>query len=244
MVPSKADIITQLQKDILLLQGFKSSSIGNTKNTGLGPVNAAFPNHTFPLGGVHEFLSMQKEDSAATGGFVAGLLATLMGSDGVIVWISSSRTIFPPALKTFGIEPDRIIFVDLKKEKDVLWAMEEALKCNGLIAVVGEMNEINFTESRRFQLAVEQSGVTGFILRHRSNKPNTIASVSRWKISSLPSSLEDDLPGVGFPRWNVELMKIRNGKPGTWQMEWSAGKFRHISPLITSIPEELKRKTG
>ena len=42
------------------------------------------------------------------------------------------RTIFPPALKSFGIAPDKIIFIDLKKEKEILWAMEEALKCDGL----------------------------------------------------------------------------------------------------------------
>jgi protein ImuA len=243
MATTKADIIIQLQKDILLMQGFKLPSIGN-KNIGLGPVNAAFPNSTFPLGAVHEFISAGTEEMAATGGFVACILASLMRGRGVVVWISSSRTIFPPALKLFGIEPERIIFVDLQKEKDVLWAMEEALKCNGLAAVVGEKKEINFTESRRLQLAVEQSGVTGFILRHQPRNLNTIASVSRWKITPLPSESEYDLPGVGFPRWNVGLLKIRNGKPGVWQIEWSAGKFRHISPLVTSVLQEQKRKTG
>ena len=60
------------------------------------------------------------------------------------------RTIFPPALKFFGIAPDKIIFIDLQKEKDILWAMEEALKCDGLAAVIGEMQELSFTASRRF----------------------------------------------------------------------------------------------
>jgi protein ImuA len=73
---------------------------------------------------------------------------------------------------------------------------------------------------------------------------NTIASISRWKITSLPSTLDEDMPGVGFPRWTIELQKIRNGKPGTWQIEWSSGKFRHISPIIASIPQEQKKKTG
>src|SRR6476660_2957663 len=106
MVPSKADIITQLQKDILLLQGFKPSWAGNNTDNGLGPLNAAFPNYSFPLAAIHEFLYAGKESSAATGGFIAALLSTLMRNQGVMVWISSSRTIFPPALKTFGIEPD------------------------------------------------------------------------------------------------------------------------------------------
>ena len=123
--------------------------------------------------------------------------------------------------------------------------MEETLKCGGLTAVVGEIQEISFTASRRLQLAVEQSGVTGFILHRYPRNLNTIACVSRWKITSLPSVLHDDIPGVGFPRWNVELLKIRNGKPGTWQMEWSAGRFHNISsPFITSIRQKQKRKTG
>jgi len=109
--------------------------------------------------------------------------------------------------------------------------------------VVGEIQEINFTASRRLQLVVEQSAVTGFILRHQPRNLNTNAFVSRWKISPVPSAPEDDLPGVGFPRWNVELQKIRNGKPGTWQVQYFEGKF-HPSTSIASIPAEHMRKTG
>jgi protein ImuA len=39
---------------------------------------------------------------------------------------------FSPALKSFGVEPDKIIFITVTKEKDMLWVMEEALKCEGL----------------------------------------------------------------------------------------------------------------
>ena len=241
---AKRDIILQLQKDILPLQGFRPPPAGSAVDLGLGPVATAFPNHSFPTGAVHELLSNGAENAAASGGFIAGLLAALMQSDRVCVWISSSRTLFPPALRAFGIEPDRIIFIDLSKERDVLWAMEEALKCEGLAAVVGEIQEISFTASRRLQLAVEQSRVTGFILRHHPRNLNTIACVARWKITSLPCISEDGLPGIGFPRWNIELLKIRNGKPGSWQMEWSAGAFHLIPELITSLPELERRKTG
>jgi len=166
-----------------------------------------------------------------------------MQFDGATIWISSSRTVFPAALKTFGVEPDQIIFVDLEKEKDVLWTMEEALKCNRLTAVIGELREINFTESRRLQLAVEQSRVTGFILRQQSRIQNTIACVSRWRITSLQSELEEGMPGVGFPRWHAELLKVRNGYSGKWKVEWQSNHFEEISENIFSI-EEQKRKTG
>jgi protein ImuA len=170
-------------------------------------------------------------------------LATILPSSATAVWIGRSPIIFPPALKSFGLEPDRMIFISIQKEKDLLWAMDEALKCGGLSAVIGEIRDLSFTASRRFQLAVEQSNVTGFVMRTAPKQLNTTASVSRWKISSLPSQAVDDLPGVGFPRWKVDLEKVRNGKPGSWQMEWANGKFRQL-PASDTIIHELKKKTG
>ena len=64
-----------------------------------------------------------------------------MQSKGTAIWISATRKLFPAALKSFGIEPDHIIFIDLKKEKDILYAIEEALKCNKLTAVIGEIKQ-------------------------------------------------------------------------------------------------------
>jgi protein ImuA len=224
---AKADIIAKLQKDILSLQGYKLPLNGGGENINLGQINYAFPNNRFPLGAVHEFCCDQKESAAATSGFIAGILSSLMRSGSVAVWIGSSQTIFPPALKWFGIDPEKILFIILKKEKDILWTMEEALKCEGLAAVVGEIKNLDFISSRRLQLAVEQSRSTGFIIRNNSH-PNTTACITRWKITSLPSSI--DLPGVGFPNLNVELLKVRNGKPGTWQIEWKDKQF-HETPI-------------
>lgn len=252
---TKAEIMGDLQMDILRLQGFTSH--GNTAlNIELGPINDAFPNATFPIGAVHEFLSSQSEHTAATNGFLSGLLGSLMGHSGTTIWISSSRTLFPPALKNFGIEPDRFIFIDLQKEKDVLWAMNEALKCSALSAVVGEIREIDFTASRRLQLAVEQSKATGFIVRNNYRKLNTTACVSRWKITPLPSvSIApgpgsdsyrswaggiDNLPGISFPKWKVELLRMRNGKSGTWNIQWINGKFVPVYSSSVLLTQQMK----
>lgn len=242
MSETKANIIARLQKDILLLQGFKPLSSGNAINLGWGQVDNAFPESSFPTGAVHEFLCSGTGNLAASSGFISGMLATLMGKNGAIAWISSARTLFPPALKRFGIEPDRVIFVDLQKERDVAWAIEEALKCGALAAVVGEIKEISFTTSRRLQLAVEESQVTGFLIRKNARNLSTTACVSRWMITPLPSKTEENMPGIGFPRWKVDLLKIRNGKPGSWQLEWAGTRFRQVSAV--SDIDRPQRKTG
>lgn len=239
------DIIHQLRKDILALQGFTPLPAGSNFNSGLGKLESAFPQQIFPVGAIHEFIWTDKEAGAATSGFIAGLLSALMrDTGGACMWISNSRKIFPPALKSFGIEPDRIIFIERLREKELCWVMEEALKCNGLAAVVGELQQLSFTASRRLQLAVEKSRVTGFIIKPHSKSLQANACVARWKVSPMPSEFAIDLPVVGYPRWKVELLKIRNGKPGVWQMEWTAGQFRHISPGIASLQPHAQKKAG
>jgi protein ImuA len=242
MQVAKADIIAQLQKDILPLQGFKCGGNNTAIDTGLGAIKNAFPGKTFPLGAIHEFIYDGSEDIAVTDGFIAGILSSLMRTGGASIWIGATKNIYPPALLSFGIQPDKIIFLDLKKEKEILWAVEESLKCEGLAAVIGELQNLSFATSRRLQLAVEQSRVTGFIIRKQTRNINTTACVTRWKITGLPSALEDGMPGVGFPRWNVELLKVRNGQPGSWEIEFTGGRFRHLYKVV-SITQALK-KTG
>jgi protein ImuA len=48
------------------------------------------------------------------------------------------------------------------------------------------------------------------------------------------------MPGVGFPRWNVNLLKVRNGKPGSWEIEWAENQFQEISQLGMDIQEKRK----
>ena len=256
-MPTKSDIIQRLEREILPLQGFKPPKGGGATDFGLGPMHAAFPNGHFPTGAVHELVSSTAEGAAASVGFMGGLLGTLMRGGGAALWIGNRRKIFPMALTNFGIEPDRVVFVELSRPKDMLWVMEEALKCEGLAAVVGEIPEIAFTASRRLQLAVEQSRVTGFLLRHQARGLGVNACVARWRVSALASETAVGLPGVGFPRWKVELLKIRNGRPGVWPLEWAAGRFRSVPALmsgamvgaaVAALPRggaiTLKRKAG
>ena len=238
MQVSKADIISRLQKEILSLQGFRQPSAGG-EDAGLHLIRHAFPNSTFPLGSIHEFFCSASEEVTASSGFIAAVVASIMKKGGPAVWISSSQTIFPPTLLSFGIDPARIIFLHLKKEKEKLWAMEEILKCDSISCVAGEINEISFTESRRLQLAVEQSRVTGFILRLNPKNLSTTC-VARWKIQQMRNQ-QNDRPGLGFPAWVVNLLKIRNGKPGQWQMEWRNKSFHFLQqPLIISTAEQRK----
>lgn len=235
-------IIEQLRREILCLQGIRTADT-EISIPGLETLNPHFPNQHFPTGAIHEFLYTGEETLASTAGFISGVLSALMKTDHAAVWVSPGRKVFAPALKRFGGVPEHVIFLDLARSKDALWAMEEALHCEGLAAVIGEIKQMDFTASRRLQLAVEKSRVTGFILRKEVVNLQAIACIARWRITPLPTTAADDLPGVGLPHWRVELLKIRNGKPGAWDICWRSDHFE-LQQENTSIQETIHRKAG
>lgn len=238
----KREQLNALRQEILTLQGFRAPLESEQRDMGLGIINRSFPNHTFPIASVHEFISTCPEETAVTAGFISGLLGTLMNK-GSCLWVSTRRTAFAPALKTFGVKPDQVIFVDAGNNKEALWIVEEGLKCETLASVVGEIPELTFTESRRLQLAVESSRVTGFIHRCTSKPVANVACISRWRIRPVESCCDSGMPGIGMAAWNVELQKIRNGKPGSWLVNWSPEGFRVVVPEVNKL-SVLARKTG
>jgi protein ImuA len=228
---AKKEILIKLQQDILLWQGLKPQAGDKAERIGLGEIEQVFPGGVFPKRAIHEFITVLPEDAAASDGFIAGLLSVLMQDGAACVWVSTSRRLFPASLSLFNVEPERIIFMDVSTEKQVLWVTEEALKCEGLAAVVSELNNLSLIESRRLQLAVEESGVTGFILRKDASKAASTVATARWKISPLPTDTEDGMPGLGFPRWQVELLKVRNGNPGSFVLEWAGEGFESVEHI-------------
>jgi protein ImuA len=104
--------------------------------------------------------------------------------------------------------------------------MEEGLRAPGILAVVGEIGTLPAVASRRLQLAAERSGVTAFLLRRwydsgqaARERALSNAAVTRWRIAALPSRPMRDEPGVGRPRWRIELLRCRGNEPACWEME-------------------------
>lgn len=110
----------------------------------------------------------------------------------------------PTGTEALRRQPDRIIFIDVPREKDVLRVAEEALKCSGIAAVICETRLLSFMESRRRQLAFEQSHVTGFIVRKDVRHMTTTACTTSWTVKPLRSKLRHGMPGEGIRagRWN------------------------------------------
>jgi protein ImuA len=227
-----ADLATveKLQRQINALH-LRKQVPGELKKLGLGALESSFPGGVFPRAAVHELISSTAQNSPCTTGFISLVLSRLLTSSSVCIWISDRQAVYPPALKAFGVAPEKIVFVNTIRQKDTIWAIEEAMKCTAVTAVVGELRELSFDESRRLQLAAEQSRVTAFIHRHQPRAENAVACVTRWRITPLESINDKKMPGVGFPRWHASLVKVRNGKPGSWRLQWSPAGLEYFDTV-------------
>jgi protein ImuA len=212
---------------------------------GLAALDDALPGGGLPLGALHEIEGERAEwDDGATTGFCLALLARLerrFPTGRKILWISRQGDLYPPALAGQGLDPGRFLLVRAKGDAEVLWAMEEGLRCRRLAAVVGEVEGLDRLAGRRLQLAAEASldgrgphetsatsAVTAFALHRRFRPPRAgraaSAALSRWRVTPGASgAASGDQLGeslIGRPRWRLDLLRCRGAAPGSWQVEW------------------------
>jgi protein ImuA len=130
-----------------------------------------------------------------------------------------------------------IIMVDLSRATDVLWAMEDGLRCRALGAVIGEVwgdpAALDFTATKRLAMRAEAADVSCWLIR-RAASPDLSAARDRWRIASLPSAVHPHDPQApGAPRWSLDLFRARRSKPGQWVATYDGSADRvHLSASV------------
>lgn len=119
-------------------------------------------------------------------------------------------------LKTFGIDPAQLILGRLASPAELLWAVEEAIACQAVAAVIaeiaGESRTLDFTVSRRLSLRAASGGTSVFMLRYGRDREASAARL-RWLVAPSASQAPVfDNTAPGEPRWRVILEKGRLGQ--------------------------------
>lgn len=232
---------------------------------GVPAIDRALPGGGLRLGGIHEVVG----DESATG-FCAALLARAggagsagrvggwdagpasAGSAGTLLWLAEGDDLYAPGLVRYGIGPGQLLVVsELRRQDDMLWAMEEALRCRAVSGVVAEIGQIGLIAGRRLMLAAEGTGVLGLVLSRRARgRGRGGVAVSRWRVTAVPG--EPPVDRAGLPgqvngwkqpeadgiRWRVELLHCRSGRPAKWTVAWNS------SPSGTDVVHEVTGTTS
>ncbi|HUT48615.1 MAG TPA: hypothetical protein VM325_04690 [Alphaproteobacteria bacterium] len=209
---------------------------------GVPAIDEALPWGGLPRGALHEIAGVAERDLAAQS-FAAVLLGVLAqtgrGSHGgrPVLWIASDEGPYAPALPGFGLDPAQVTTVRVRRPADALWALEEAVRCPSLAAVLAEGARPDFAQSRRLQLAASESGVTPILLQPALDPLPSSAAVTRWQVKAAKSTPESRAEGsddktvgpemVGYARWRLALLRCRGGRPRNWLVEWN-----HETPCL------------
>jgi protein ImuA len=219
--------LTAVRKRLATLEGVVGRDVSPF---GDPRVDSCLPGGGLALGRWHEAVGegMEIETAAAAAAFVAAL-ATPLAARGAVVWVMRREDLYAPGLAGLGFPAERLIQVCAPSEACALAALEDALGAAGVAAAIGEVEALDLTAGRRLQLACERGGATGFVIRRRlfGGEKATLglaaAASTRWRIASAPSEPAPGEPGLGPPRWRVELERCRGGRTGSWIMEKSDG---------------------
>jgi protein ImuA len=200
-------------------------------------------------GALHEIAAASEAATAAATGFALALAARPVslrgalrnaqqvvshrGPGGNLVWVVEDLSLaengapYGPGLDGIGFAPERLITVAAARRRDVLWAMEEALRCRAVGMVIGEMRPrgIDQVATRRLALAAAAGNALGLIL-YTAPDDAPSAAVTRWIIGAASPLNAERGHGIGPPRLLARLARNRRGPLGTWIVEWNSVEQR------------------
>src|SRR2546423_728273 len=128
---------------------------------------------------------VQNEKAAESSQFSISNFQFSIFNSSSLIWSDPFHQLYPPALGAHGIPLNRLLLLRPRDLEEQTWAVAECLRCRGVGAVVAAPADLSRTEARRLQLAAEQGGGVGLLLRTtRSATP--YAAATRWAVRPPP----------------------------------------------------------
>lgn len=216
--PPLAEAITSFTAKV----GFPKPSAGLLHEVFADDQRYAGASLGFALGQANELLTVERP----------AVLILQLGHDGQSLGVP-----YGAGLASFGVDPDRLVFGRVDNAVELLWAMEEAIACRAVAAVIADIGTpikaLDFTASRRLSLRAAAAGSSAFLLRFGVWREAS-ASRLRWRVSPVPSSPPHfDAKAPGSARWLVQLEKGRlgsRGDPVEWMLDWTKNGFVVVEP--------------
>lgn len=203
---------------------------------GLPAIDSHLPGGGLVLGPPHEIAPAEPCDGIAALAFALALCARRLAEiPGEAMIAAAPGHPFPygHGLAALGLDPGRMLLLEAAGDTEVFRALEAALHAGCLAAIIGLVGEgLPLKAGRRLQLAAE-GGAPPLLLILRPAGPGAAnGAATRWSISSAPAAV-DRFGGLRAPRWGARLERCRNGRGGSWLLEWDRAAHR------LHLPERL-----
>lgn len=214
---ARPDILRSLREQLLVAGGGAAARRRVCVSTSLELFDAfaSVNGSGLATGAIHEVLAEPDAESAGT--FTALIASAILKAKpgGWIVWSDPHRTLYPPALANTGIALERLMILRPRSPQDELWAVAECMRCTGVAATVAHVGKLTPVQARRLQLAAEQGGGIGVLVRPDDARATNYAAATRWRVSACVSACASKMAAsAASQRWNVELVYGHGGRVG------------------------------
>lgn len=176
--------------------------------------------------GLHELAEASYGDRPAMTGFLLAVMR--QQTKGAWIWVRQSSiardTGTVPEAALAGSGCHLRLTVQARTAKEALWATEEAILSGAASLVIAEIEDADFTATRRLTLASSRHGVPVVLMLPYTCEGAT-AAATRWRVSPRPSATNRyDPHAPGHPRWRAVLERCRTAPAVTGQafdLEWN-----------------------
>lgn len=173
-------------------------------STGCPPLDRRLPRQGLARGSLVEWLADEPGAGATTLALIAAREAQRAG--GATVVIDRARGFYPPAAAAWRLDLASTIVVHPRSEADERWALDQALRCEHVAAVLAWPRRLDDVTFRRLQLAAEASGAVGLLVRGAAAEREPSWAELRLLVSPRAA------PSGGW-QLNVRVVRCRGSSP-------------------------------
>ncbi len=214
-------VFDKLSKQVrhLEISGRTTSEQARPLSSGCQAMDRYLPGGGYQNGTIVEYLRVQPACGANYLALSAAREA-MNASLGFLVVVDLAQQFYPPAAVALGIDLQRLVLVRPKSSADALWAIDQSLRCSAVAAVLAEVDQMDDRAARRVQLAAEQGGGLGLLIRGAAARSQPSWAEVQWIVRPL----HGESPSQGFAKYplsavasrqvHVQLIRARGGRAG------------------------------
>lgn len=184
-----SDQISQLRSQIRAVETHRNALAEDRVHSQCVAVDRLMPQSGYARGTLNDWIA----PSGCAADFLSLSVAhAACENGGALVVIDPDRQFFAPAAAAMGINMDNVIVLRGEQKsaghiratgQDLLWAIDQSLRCPAVAAVWGPLPKIDDRWQRRFQLSAESSGAMGLFVRPLAVARQPSWSEVQWLVS-------------------------------------------------------------
>jgi protein ImuA len=198
--------VESLRQQIAQFETTPSADSRGYVSSGCGPLDRLLVGAGFRRGTLVEWLGGESGGGVSTLALATARAACCDG--GALVVLDRRCEFYPPAAVRLGIDPQNLIVVRADGDADKGWALDQALRCRAVAAVLAWPEKLDSRTFRRLQLAAEESGTLGLLIRDESVRHEPSWADARLLVEALP------LGQGNMRRLRIHLLRCRGTTSG------------------------------